>query len=123
MGIEGIWRTVDDATGANKSHVKIFKENNKYYGRIIKFLRPNANPNSKCTKCTGDYANSPIMNMVNLRDLELVDGEYKNGHILDPEKGKDYNCKVWLNKDNPDELKLRGYVGFLYRTQTWYRVK
>ncbi len=121
--IEGVWRTVDDGTGESKSNIKIFKENNKYYGRIITLLRPKADQNAKCKNCSGSYANQPILNMVILRDLELANGDYKNGHILDPENGKDYNCKAWLNKENPDELKLRGYVSVFYRTQTWYRVK
>ena len=32
-------------------------------------------------------------------------------------------CKIWLNPDNPDELMVRGYWAFVYRTQTWQRVE
>ena len=30
---------------------------------------------------------------------------------------------LFLESDNLDELKVRGYIYFLYRTQTWLRVK
>ncbi|HCZ37305.1 MAG TPA: DUF2147 domain-containing protein, partial [Cytophagales bacterium] len=34
----------------------------------------------------------------------------------DPNNGKIYRCKVWLEGNN---LKLRGYLGPFFRTQTW----
>jgi uncharacterized protein (DUF2147 family) len=33
--------------------------------------------------------------------------------------GKKYKAEIWLENGN---LKMRGYVGFIYRTQTWLRV-
>ncbi len=58
-----------------------------------------------------------------MKTLESHKDYWKNGTIMDPEDGKVYKCSMWLDKDNPDELKVRGYILFLYRTQTWYRVK
>ena len=46
--------------------------------------------------------------------------EYKNGEILDPTEGKVYNCAIWIEGAS---LKLRGYWGWFYRTETWERVK
>jgi uncharacterized protein (DUF2147 family) len=46
--------------------------------------------------------------------------EYADGEILDPNNGKIYRCKLWLEGK---DLKLRGYLGPFYRTQTWVRVK
>jgi len=37
---------------------------------------------------------------------------------MDPETGKVYDCKIWLENG---QLKVRGYVAFFYRTQTWLR--
>jgi uncharacterized protein (DUF2147 family) len=48
---------------------------------------------------------------------------WKGGKILDPEKGKEYSCTMWFEAGKPDELKVRGWFGPVYRTQTWYRVK
>ena len=48
------------------------------------------------------------------------DGEYVNGKIYDPESGKTYNCKMWLDDS---QLKVRGYwgVSLLGRTETFVR--
>jgi len=29
---------------------------------------------------------------------------------------------MWFDEDNMSELKVRGYILFLFRTQTWLRV-
>ena len=34
-----------------------------------------------------------------------------------------YDCEMWLEEDNMDELKVRGYIWLLFRTQTWLRQK
>jgi uncharacterized protein (DUF2147 family) len=41
------------------------------------------------------------------------------GTILDPESGKIYQCKIWLEGE---DLKVRGYWGPFFRTQTWKKV-
>jgi uncharacterized protein (DUF2147 family) len=43
-------------------------------------------------------------------------GAKRRDPILDPEDGKAYKAEVWAEGG---KLKVRGYVGFLYRTQTW----
>ncbi|MEQ9415709.1 MAG: DUF2147 domain-containing protein, partial [Cyclobacteriaceae bacterium] len=43
---------------------------------------------------------------------------YSGGTILDPKVGKIYRCRLWIEGDN---LKVRGYWGPFYRTQTWDR--
>jgi uncharacterized protein (DUF2147 family) len=45
---------------------------------------------------------------------------YKGRTILDPEDGKVYKAEIWTEDG---KLKVRGYVGFFYRTQTWLRQK
>ena len=51
-----------------------------------------------------------------LRDMKKSDSEYSEGTILDPNNGKIYRCKIWIEDNN---LKLRGYWGPFFRTQTW----
>ena len=58
--------------------------------------------------------------MVIMQGLEKKGADYSGGNILDPKNGKVYTCKLWLEKG---ELKVRGYVGIFFRTQTWHRVK
>jgi len=45
---------------------------------------------------------------------------WEDGDILDPENGKVYRCKVWVEQGN---LMVRGYIAFLYRTQKWLPAK
>lgn len=46
------------------------------------------------------------------------DGGYDGGTILDPKVGKIYRCRLWLEAN---KLKVRGYWGPFFRTQTWDR--
>jgi uncharacterized protein (DUF2147 family) len=48
--------------------------------------------------------------------MEKVNDYYDEGDILDPEIGKIYRCKVWVEGNT---LKVRGFWGPFYRTQTW----
>lgn len=115
----GTWKTIDDETGQAKSHVTIYKgKNGKLYGKVTKLLK---NPGAKCTACKGKKKDQPIEGMTIMWGLEKDDDEWEDGKILDPKKGKTYTCKIWL--DGKNKLKVRGYIGFLYRTQTWHRVK
>lgn len=121
----GRWKTIDDETNQPKSEIEIYEQNGKLYGKVVKFLRPGADPERICTACTDWRKGQKIMNMVIVRDMQLVDGYYQGGKILDPEKGKEYSCKMWLVGGNPNEMEVRGFLGIsaLGRTQKWYRIK
>ncbi|NJL13355.1 MAG: DUF2147 domain-containing protein [Microscillaceae bacterium] len=43
----------------------------------------------------------------------------EGGKILDPSKGKEYHCKIWVEGK---QLRMRAYWGMLYGTRTWERV-
>ncbi len=117
--IAGEWKTVDDNTGQPRSIIKIYEANNgKYYGKIQKLLDPDKKQDALCEKCPGDRKNQKVVGMIVIRDM-LKSGEaLSSGNILDPETGKEYTCKIWMEKG---ELKVRGYWGVFYRTQTWYK--
>ena len=57
-----------------------------------------------------------------IRDMTLTEGYYKNGIICDPKAGKVYKCETWPKTVDSNQLELRGYLGWFYRTQTWQRV-
>ena len=118
----GVWKSIDDKTGEAKSHVEVYQKNGKMYGKIIKILTDK--PNAKCDDCKGDKKGQPVMGMVIIEGMQEVDGAWRNGSILDPQNGNVYGCVIWLEKDEPNELKVRGkhWTG-IFRTQTWYRVK
>lgn len=118
----GKWKTIDDETGEAKSIVSIYEKGGKLYGKIDEILNSDRR-DAVCDKCSGDLKNKPILGMVILKDLKKDGSSYSGGTILDPQKGKSYKCTISL--ENPDLLKVRGYIGFslIGRSQYWHRVK
>ena len=123
--IVGEWITVDDKTGEQLSVVKIFKATDGlYYGKIVKLLK--GNPDEKCVACTGADKDKPVVGLIIIRGFQEKDGKLvggDKGRVLDPENGKFYYGKIWLEDGN---LILRGSLdkkGILGRSQTWIRKK
>lgn len=117
-GVEGRWKTIDDATGKMKSIVEISIRNGKLYGKIVE-LKPGEDPNKVCTACTDARKGKKLVGM------DIITGLSKEGDvwegddgIMDPENGKSYDCKIWVEDG---KLQVRGYIGFVFRTQTWLR--
>ncbi len=123
QSILGQWKTIDDETGKTKSIVEIYNDNGKIYGKVVKLLVPE-DQGKLCIKCTGTDYNKPIEGLIFLKGMskDKNDNEYKGGTIFDPEKGKEYKCKMWIDKDTPNTLNVRGYIAFFFRTQNWQRV-
>jgi uncharacterized protein (DUF2147 family) len=117
----GIWKNLDDEDGREKSHIEIYEQNGTLRGKVIKLLP--AATITKCDKCTGANKGKSLVGMDILWDLKKSGSVWEGGEILDPKKGKVYDCKIEL--DGKDKLKVRGFVGvsMFGRTQIWYKVK
>ncbi|RNL78107.1 DUF2147 domain-containing protein [Sinomicrobium pectinilyticum] len=120
--IFGKWKTIDDETGKEKSIVEIYEKGGRVYGKVVEILNKEK-LDAKCDKCNGDKKGQPILGMVIIEGLEKDGNTYSGGSILDPNKGKEYRCKLWVDESDPDKLNVRGYVAFFYRTQNWFRVQ
>ncbi len=122
QSVVGKWKTIDDETGKAKSVVEIYEKDGKMYGKIVKLLNrePNEDPDPICDKCTDDRKDQKILGLEIIRDMEKDGDEWADGEIVDPESGKVYDCKMWV-KDG--DLRVRGYIAFFFRTQTWLPVK
>ena len=121
--IVGKWKTIDDETNEPKSIVEITEREGKYYGKIVKlFLKEGDDPNPICDECADDddRKNKPTVGLEIIRDMELDGKKYEGGTILDPKDDKVYKCKLWVEEDN---LMVRGYIAFFFRTQTWLPVE
>lgn len=116
----GKWKTVDDKTGKALSDVEIYEQGGKVYGKITGLAEPNdAQGKPKiCTKCEGAEKDKPIVGLVIIKDLGASGDRYKGGTILDPEDGKVYKAELWTEAG---KLKVRGYLGPFYKTQTWVK--
>ncbi len=119
--IIGKWKTIDDSTKEAKSIVELYKLNNEYFGKITTILN-DADKDKVCIKCNGTDKNKPIEGLIIIKKLSKNENVYNDGTITDPENGKTYTCKIWLDEKNENILNVRGYIAFLYRTQQWKRV-
>jgi uncharacterized protein (DUF2147 family) len=117
--IIGVWFTQD--YGAK---VEIYKTNNLYYGKIIWLKNP---VNSKTGKPLLDDKNPdaskrklPLIGSKILWNFKYLNNEYIDGNVYDSRNGKIYSGKLWLEDNNT--LKMRGYWGMLYNTETWKKI-
>ncbi len=118
---EGIWKTIDDQTGLPKSMVELRIENHELTGIVAEiFLLPHEGPNQVCDRCEGKWKDQKIEGMKILWGFDRREDKWANGKILDPANGQIYRSYLWLTQK--DELKVRGYLGPFFRTQTWERV-
>lgn len=111
-------------TASGKAKVQIYKENSKYYGKIVWLKTPNYEDGTpKVDKHNPDAAKQkvPLMGLNMLKGFEFDEDEWENGTIYDPENGKTYSCYI---KYRDGMLDLRGYIGLslIGRTQTWFRI-
>lgn len=122
QSVTGTWKTIDDNTGKARSYIKVYEQDGKLYGKIVKILDP-AKQDKICTKCKGSKKNKKVLGLVILEGLEKDGSKWDDGKITDPDNGKEYSCNVQL--DGADKLKVRGYIGFslIGRTQVWERVE
>ena len=116
----GKWKTVDEETGEEKSVIEIFERNGEVFGKIVKIFTQE-DPDPICVECPADDPRhrKKIIGMEIIQNMKKVGNEYSQGSILDPQDGKIYRCKLWTEDEN---LKVRGYWGPFYRTQTWKKV-
>jgi uncharacterized protein (DUF2147 family) len=119
----GKWKTIDDETGRIKSVVEVTERDGKIYGQVIELFRlPEEDQNPICDQCEDDRKDQPALGMEIVRDMvPLSPLAWGDGTICDPKNGKIYDCEMWFEEDNMDELKVRGYIWILFRTQTWLR--
>ena len=108
---------------SKEAKIEIFKENNKYFGRLSWLKEPDdeeGKPKVDIENPDKKLQNRPLLGLVILRDF-IYDGKnvWSDGRIYDPKSGKDYKCKMTLTKDN--KLDVRGYIGISLfgRTETW----
>lgn len=121
QSILGKWKTIDDETGKERSIVEIYQVEGNIYAKIDKLLEK-SEENKVCENCEGANKNKPLKGMIIINGLTKDGNEWNGGKILDPKSGNEYKCYITL--ENPDKLKVRGYLGFalLGRTQYWYKV-
>jgi len=116
----GRWQTIDDETGLPRALVIVRVEAGELRGRIEHLSRgPGQPPDPVCTACGGERHGQKVVGMEILWGFHRRGDDWVGGRVLDPESGKEYRGRVWL--EGEAALKVRGYWGPFHRTQTWKR--
>ena len=127
-GILGFWNTAED-----KAQVEVFKQNDKYFGKIVSLKEPDwpANDEKGMAGQPKNDRNNPspklrgrkIIGLPIMNDFVYAGkNRWGGGIIYDPESGRTYKGKMTLTATN--RLEMRGFVGIslLGRTTVWTRV-
>ena len=124
--ILGVWLNED-----KDAHVQIYKDNGKYFGKIVWLKTPideeTGKPKLDDKNEDPKLQSRPVMGLLLLKDFVFDgDDEWEDGEIYDPKSGKTYSCYMeFPDEDDKTNLKIRGYIGIslLGRTTYWTKVK
>lgn len=120
LEVTGFWKTINEKTGKPESVIAIYSKDGKYYGRIVQTYNDDGtfsdniyNPKDRAPGIVGNpyYAGMDI-----IWAMTKEGNKYKNGKIIDPERGDVYDAEMWRDKAN---LIVRGKILFLGQNQTW----
>jgi uncharacterized protein (DUF2147 family) len=117
----GLWKTIDDHTGQEKSLVRITDSGGVISGRVEKLLHP-SKPNPLCEQCRDARRGKFITGLTIVEGLRQHGEVWDGGKILDPENGRIYTVRM-KPMAGGSRLEVRGYLGPFFRTQTWSRVE
>ena len=101
---------------AGDAQVEIYQSGDKLNGRIVWLAQ---GPETKDKHNPDESLRSRKLMGVNiLSGLSKSKDRWEGGRIYNPKNGKSYKCAIWLDGE---QLKVRGYLGMFYETQTWKR--
>jgi uncharacterized protein (DUF2147 family) len=118
----GLWKTIDDSTGKPRSLIRISDKNGELIATVEKGLLPTDTSNDLCDKCTDERKGKSLIGMIIMDGMKAKGDVYEGGHILDPDNGKVYQCKIKLDSTGK-QLEVRGFIGvsLIGRSQIWVR--
>ncbi len=117
--IIGVWKT-----GDGNAMVRIYKNGEKYQGKIV-WLKEPIDPETGKPKLDKNHPEEParkrpILGLINIWGFTQVDKNlWEEGNIYDPKNGSTYSCTIKMLNNNT--LEVRGYIGvsLIGRTDTW----
>ncbi len=117
--IIGVWKT-----GEGNAIVRIYKNGEKYQGKIVWLKEPN-DPETGKPKLDKNHPDEsirtrPILGLINIWGFTYKEKNvWEEGNIYDPKNGNTYSCSIKMI--NSKILEVRGFIGvsLLGRTDTW----
>jgi uncharacterized protein (DUF2147 family) len=120
QGITGLWKSRDQHSDKPRALVVIYKYQGTYYGRILATYDDEGNIKDtileKKEKAPGVVGNPPYCGMDFIYNVEESDGDEYKGKIIDPEKGKVYDARLWISGD---DLIVRGQLWIFGKSIPW----
>jgi len=133
--VEGFWLSVDEKSGKITAGWHIYAEGGKLFGKLLSTAD---HPKSVLAdKCKDSYAGFPVAGKVNQMTVAGTPwifglsmdktGEWSGGHVVNPEDGGMYKCKMFYRKADgkkfkTDVLEMRGEIGLgIGRSQFWQK--
>ena len=133
--VEGFWISMDEKSGKATAGWEIYTLGDKLYGRILSVA--DHPQDVKAFNCKDSYRGFPVQGKVSemtvvgtpwIFDLALDrPGVWSGGHIIDPDKGSMYKCRITYrprdgNRFKADTLEMRGEIGLgIGRSQYWQK--
>lgn len=119
--ILGVW-----ANGTNQGHIQLYKQDGKYYGKIVWLNDPydeTGKPMVDRNNPNENARNHSLLGLVMFSAFRYEDGEWTDGKIYNPEDGKEYKCCMKLKDEKT--LTVRGYIGISLfgKTEKFVRVR
>src|SRR5580692_10196617 len=65
----GLWKTIDDKTGAARAIVRIYEQDGRLFGKIESSFTAGAD-NRVCVSCTDERKNQPIIGLLIIRNMQ-----------------------------------------------------
>lgn len=118
----GFWKIVNEKSGKPESIIAIYPYQGKYFGKIVATYgadgKIDETIDKPLTRAPGVKGNPFYAGLDIIYNLtpEQEGKRLVGGKIMDPDKGKVYNAKVW--KEN-GQLIMRGEVLMFGQNQTW----
>lgn len=117
--IVGVWKT-----GEGNAMVRIYKNGDKYQGKVVWLKEPN-DPETGKPKLDKNHPEESvksraILGLINVWGFVYKgDGVWDDGNIYDPKNGNTYSCTIKMSNSNT--LEVRGYIGvsLIGRTDIW----
>ncbi|MCK5774766.1 MAG: DUF2147 domain-containing protein [Bacteroidales bacterium] len=106
----------------NNLDVEIFKENGKYYGKIIALRDFEEGQTTDIHNSDKSKHNDPLIRMQIIKDLEYdsQENQWINGSMYGPEKGMTFNLKIIKMKEH--EIIVVGSKYVFWKTLVWKKI-
>ena len=119
--IVGVWKT-----GEGNAMVRVYKNGEKYQGKIVWLKEPN-DPDTGKPKVDKNHPEENVrtrslLGLINVWGFSYIEKDvWDNGSIYDPKNGSTYSCTIKMS--NANTIEVRGYIGIslIGRTDTWTR--